>query len=320
MAIIGEKPWVKVVEENQYYGKFVVEPLEKGYGVTLGNSLRRVLLSSLPGSAITSIKIDGVVHEFSTVPGMVEDMMNVILNLKEVVVKSHADSPKSITLKAKGKKEVKASDIEHDAEVEIINPDKHIATLESAGKLAIEMVVERGRGFSSAADNKKTGQAIGVLPIDSIFTPIRKVNLTTEEVRVGREINYDKLVLEVWTTGAIKPSEAVMESARILARHVDLFINLGKPVESLGLASPQPASTEDAALDMTIEDFEFSARSYNCLRSGGIKTIRDLVQYSEADLMKIKNFGAKSGKEIKEKLTEHNLSLRGEEINQGEEV
>jgi len=314
MAILGEKPWVKVAEENPTYGRFVVEPLERGYGATLGNSLRRVLLASLSGAAVTSIKVDGVVHEFSTIPGMVEDLMDVILNIKEVVIKSHSESPKVITLKAKGKGIVTAADIEHDAEIEIVNPDKHIATMEGSGKLNIEMTVERGKGFVAAEGNKKANQAIGRIPIDAIFTPIRKVNLTTEEVRVGQEINYDRLVLDVWTTGAISPSDAVKESAKIIARHVDLFINLGKPVEALEIIPVSHGGKEDGTLDMTIEDFELSARSYNCLRAAGIKLLRELVQYSEADLMRIKNFGAKSGKEIKEKLTELNLALKGEII------
>jgi len=318
MVMIGEKPWVRYVPESDTFGKFVVEPLERGYGATLGNSLRRVLLSSLPGAAVTSIKIEGVPHEFSTMPGVVEDVLEIVLNVKEMVFKSHAEGAKTLKLKAKNKGEIKASDIEHDAEIEIVNPDVKIATLESGGKLEMEMVVEKGKGYVSSERNKKPGQPIGTIPVDSIFTPVLKVNISTEEVRVGREINYDRLVLDVWTNGSIKPDEAMMESAKVLARHVDMFVHLGKKSDVLGIPVPGKEQVEESVLEMSVEDLELSARSSNCLKKAGIKVIGDLIKRSEVELMNIKNFGAKSAREIAEKLKEYKLSLKGEKA-EGEE-
>jgi DNA-directed RNA polymerase subunit alpha len=310
MIMIGEKPWVRHVPQEENHGKFVVEPLEKGYGSTLGNSLRRVLLSSLQGAAITSIKIDNVSHEFSTMPGIVEDVLQLILNIKEIVIKSHTDEPKIITLKAKGKGEVKASDITHDAEIDIVNGDLVIANLESNGKLNIEMVVEKGKGYVTSERNKKPNQAIGTIPIDSVFTPVLKVNITTEEVRVGQEINYDRLILDVWTNGSILPEDAVKESAKILARHVDMFVNIGQRAESLGIKVSGKEEAKESILEMSIDDLELSARSSNCLKKAGIKSVGELVGYEEADLMKIKNFGAKSAKEVMEKLKEYKMDLK----------
>lgn len=310
MIMIGEKPWVKYVPQTDNYGKFIVEPLERGYGSTLGNALRRVLLSSLPGAAVSSIKIDGVSHQFSTIPGVVEDVLQIILNIKEIVIRSHTDEPKVINIKAKGKGQVKASDIIHDAEVEIVNGALVIANLENNGKLNIEMTVERGKGYVAADRNKKANQSIGTVPIDSIFTPVLKVNIATEEVRVGQEINYDRLILDVWTNGSITPEEAVKESAKILARHVDMFVNLGQRAESLGIAVSGKEEAKESVLEMNIEDLELSARSSNCLKKAGIKTVGELIDYSELDLMKIKNFGAKSAKEVIEKLKEYKLSLK----------
>jgi DNA-directed RNA polymerase subunit alpha len=310
MIMIGEKPWVKYVPQTENYGKFVVEPLERGYGSTLGNALRRVLLSSLPGSAVSSVKIDNISHQFSTIPGVVEDVLQIILNIKEIVIRSHTDEPKTITLKAKGKGQVKASDITHDAEIDIVNGDLVIANLESNGKLNIEMVVERGKGYVVAERNKKPNQAIGTIPIDSIFTPVLKVNVSTEEVRVGQEINYDRLILDVWTNGTITPDEAVKESAKILARHVDMFVNLGQRAEALGVAVSGKEESKESILEMNIDDLELSARSSNCLKKAGIKTVGKLIDYSEPDLMKIKNFGAKSAKEVIEKLREYKLTLK----------
>ena len=310
MIMIGEKPWVKYVPQTENYGRFIVEPLERGYGSTLGNTLRRVLLSSLPGAAVTSIKIDGTAHEFSTIPGVVEDVLQIILNIKEIVIRSHTDEPKIVTLKAKGKGQVKASDITHDAEIDIVNGDLVIANLENNGKLNIEMTVEKGKGYVVAVRNKKSNQSIGTVPIDSIFTPVLKVNITTEEVRVGQEINYDRLILDVWTNGSISPEEAVKESAKILARHVDMFVNLGQRAESLGIAVSGKEEAKESILEMSIDDLELSARSSNCLKKAGIKTVGELVEYSEGDLMKIKNFGAKSAKEVAEKLKEYKISLK----------
>lgn len=309
MVMIGEKPWVKYEEISDREGKFIVEPLERGYGATLGNSLRRVLLSSLPGAAVTSIVIEDVPHEFSTIAGVTEDVLEIMLNVKEIVVKSHSDVPKLIKLSAKGKGEIKAGDIEHDAEVEIINPDLKIATLDSKGKMKMELVVEKGKGYVPAERNKKSGQPTGTIPVDSIFSPVLKVNITTEEVRVGQEINYDKLILHVWTNGALPPDVAVKESAKILARHVDMFVHLGQKSEVLGIPIKGAEEKAESAIDMTVEDLELSARSYNCLKSAGIKTVGELIKYSEEDLMNLKNFGLKSLNEIREKLSEYKIDI-----------
>jgi len=313
MVSLGEKPWVRVAELNETFGQFVVEPLPRGYGATLGNPLRRILLSSLTGAAITAIKIDGVSHEFSTIPGVMEDVLHLLLNIKEIVVRSHSDQPKTVTLKAKGKGEIKAGDIEHDAEIEIVNPDQKIATLDTNGKLAIEFIVERGRGFIPAARNKKPNLPVGFIPTDSIFTPVLKVNLAQEEVRVGQEINYDRLVMSVWTNGSLKPDEAVKESAKILARHVDLFVHLGEKADFLGLDLEKREEAPAQVMEMSVDDMEFSSRSLNCLKSAGIKNVRDLVSYSEEELMKLKNFGTKSLDEVRAKLIEYKLNLKGEE-------
>lgn len=310
MIMIGEKPWVRHVAQDENHGKFIVEPLERGYGSTLGNTLRRVLLSSLPGAAVTSIKVDGISHEYSTIPGVLEDVLQIILNIKSIVIRSHSDEPKVITLKVKGKGEVKASQIEHDADIDIVNGDLVIATLEGNGKLNIEMTVEKGKGYVVAERNKKGGQAIGTVPIDSIFTPVSKVNITTEEVRVGQEINYDRLILDVWTNGSMSPEDAVKESAKILSRHVDMFVNLGQRSESLGISVSGKDEGRESVLEMSVDDLELSARSSNCIKKAGIKTVGELVEYAEGDLMKIKNFGAKSAKEVMDKLKEYKINLK----------
>ncbi len=314
MISIGEKPWVRAAEVSDTFGQFVVEPLDRGFGATLGNSLRRVLLSSLYGAAITAVKIEGVAHSFSTIPGVLEDVLHVLLNIKEIVVRSHSEQPKVVKLKAKGKGEVKARDIEHDAEIEIVNPDLKIATLDSSGKLEMEMIIERGKGYVSSERNKKPNLAVGYIPTDSIFTPVLKVNLSTEEVRVGQEINYDRLVLSVWTNGSVRPDEAVKESARILSKHVDLFIHLGEKVDILGIEAEGKPEVSEAVLEMNIEDLELSARSLNCLKKAGIKTVGELIANSLEDLMRFKNFGAKSLEEVREKLAEYKLALKGEKI------
>ena len=310
MPLLTERPWVKFLPESNTYGRFVVEPLERGYGTTLGNSLRRVLLASLPGAAVVFIRIEGVPHEFSTIKGVVEDVLEIILNIKQLVIKSHAEGTKTIHLRAKGKGKITAADIEHDAEIEIMNQDLHLATLESDGKLEIEMSVEKGKGYSTSANNKKLNHPLGTIPVDSIFTPVLKVNLSTEEIRVGREINYDRLILDVWTNGSIAPDDAVRESAKILAKHVDMFINLGERIEvSSALAEEE---VEPGVLEMSIDDLELSARSSNCLKKGGVNTVRDLIKLTVEELMKIKHFGNKSAKEIAEKLKEYSLHLKGE--------
>lgn len=310
MVVIGEKPWVRYQNESDTYGRFILEPLERGFGTTLGNSMRRVLLSSLPGAAITSIKIAGAPHEFSTIDGVKEDVLQIILNIKELTIKSYSDTPKVIKLKAKGKGEVTAEALEHDAEVEIINKDHVIATLDPSGKLDIEMVVERGKGFVPSERNKKPSLSVGSIPIDSIFTPILKVNVTTEEVRVGQEINYDRLILDVWTNGAMKPEEAVVESAKIMARHVDLFVHLGQKSDVLGISVPGKEESAESVMDMSIDDLELSARSSNCLRKAGIKTVGEIMKYSVEEMLKFKNFGLKSLNEVREKLAEYKIQLK----------
>jgi DNA-directed RNA polymerase subunit alpha len=311
--MMSDKPWVKTIENSDTFGQFVVEPLERGFGATLGNSLRRVLLSSLTGSAITAVKIEGVAHPFTTMDGLAEDVLHMLLNLKEVVVRSHSEQPKTIKLKAKGKGEVKAGDIEHDAEIEIINPDHVIANLDSSGKIDMEIIVDRGKGFITADENKKSHMPVGYIPIDSIFSPVQKVNLSVEETRVGQEINYDRLVLSIWTNGAIKPEDALKESAKIMQRHVDLFIHLGEKVDLLGVEADRKDEVPKSVIDMTIDDLELSARSLNCLQKAGVKTVGELISYSLSDLMKFKNFGSKSLDEVQEKLAEYKLSLKEEE-------
>ncbi len=314
MVSIGEKPWVKTAETTETFGKFVVEPLEKGYGATLGNALRRVLLSSLSGASITAVKIEGVSHPFSTLSGMQEDVLQLLLNLKELIVSSHSEQPKTITLKAKGKGEVLAKDIEHDAEVEIRNPEHVIAHLDNSGKLEISMIVERGKGYIPAERNKKQTLPAGFLPTDSLFSPVLKVNMATDEIRVGQEINYDRLVLSIWTNGSIKPEDALKESAKILARQIDMFVHLGEKVEVLRSDAERTEEIPKTVLEMNVEDLELTARSLNCLEKAQIKTVAELVSFSEEELMKFKNFGSKSLDEVKEKLAEYKLSLKGEKV------
>ena len=310
-----EKPKIEIVEisEDNRYGKFVCEPLERGYGTTLGNSLRRILLSSLQGAAITSIRIEGVLHEFSTIPGVRDDVTNIILNLKSLCLKMHSEEPCVINIEVKGEKEVTAADISVPADVEILNPDLHIATVNEDGALKIEMTVERGRGYVPADKNKKPEHVIGIIPIDSIFSPIQRVNYTVKDTRVGNVTDYDKLTLEVWTDGSIRPEEAVSKSASILVAHLKLFQNMaGLPQEEEkeeGTFTEEPEDETSKVLEMTIEDLDLSVRSYNCLKRAGINTVADLAAKSEEDMMKVRNLGRKSLEEVKKKLQEYDLSL-----------
>jgi len=314
MVMIGEKPWVRFEPVEEGYGRFIVEPLERGYGSTLGNSMRRVLLSSLVGAAVTSIRIEEVSHEFSTVPNVVEDVLQIILNIKKMILRSHSDAPKIIKLEAKGKGEVKAGDIKHDSEIEIVNPDHHLATLESGGKLNIELVVEKGRGFVPSERNKKPNQPLGTIPTDSIFTPVKKVNVTTEEVRVGQEINYDRLILDVWTNKAITPEDAVKQSAELLAKHVNMFIHIGERSDALAIHVPGEGEIDSATLEMSIDDLDLSSRSLNCLKKASINTVGELIDLTENDLLKIKSLGSKSFDEIKDTLAKFNLVLKGSSL------
>lgn len=305
-----EKPRIETVEMDGVYGKFVVEPLERGYGITLGNSLRRILLSSLPGAAVTSIRIDGVLHEFSTIPGVAEDTTDIVLNLKELLVKVHSDEVVVGRLSVDREGPVTAADIEVPADVEILNPDLHIATLEKGGKLEMELTFKRGRGYVSAERNKSPDQPIGVIAIDSIFTPVRRVNYEIEDTRVGQQTDYDRLILEVVTDGSIAPDEAVSLSAKILIEHLRLFVSLTDLAEDVEIMVEKEEEEKDRLLDMTIEELDLSVRSYNCLKRAGINTVEELTRKTEEDMMKVRNLGKKSLQEVKEKLAALNLSLR----------
>ncbi len=310
-----EKPKIECVELSQdnRYGKFVVEPLERGYGTTLGNSLRRILLSSLPGAAVTTVKIEGVLHEFSTIPGVVQDVPDIILNLKELSMKLHSDESKTLVIDVEGKRTVTAADIITDSDVEILNPDLTIATLDSNGKLYMEITVEKGRGYVSAERNKKPGQPIGIIPVDSIFTPIRRVNYFIENTRVGQITDYDKLTLEVWTNGSIKPDEATSLGAKILNEHLMLFIDLTEHVNDVEIMVEKEEDKKEKVLEMTVEELDLSVRSYNCLKRAGINTVEELIQKTEEDMMKVRNLGRKSLDEVNQKLAALGLGLRKSE-------
>lgn len=306
-----EKPRIERVEvgEGGRYAKFAIEPLERGFGQTLGNSLRRVLLSSLPGVAVSSCKIEGVQHEFSTVPGVKEDVAEIILNLKNISAVLHSDGPKLVTIDASGECEVTAGDIKCDEEVEIVNPDLHIATLNSDAHLQMQITLEKGRGYVVADRNKTPNMPIGVIPVDSIFTPIRKVNYTVENTRVGQITDYDKLTLEVWTDGSIAPDEATSLAAKILNSHLLLFVNLTDNVPTVDL-TPAQDDKQEKVLEMTIEELDLSVRAYNCLKRAGINTVAELVQRNQEDMMKVRNLGKKSLEEVEQKLMAVGLNLR----------
>lgn len=304
-----EKPNIECLEvdETKNYAKFVCEPLERGYGVTIGNSLRRILLSSLPGAAITSIKIDGVVHEFSTIPNVVEDVPELIVNLKAVRLKMDENEEKIIRIDYKGEGEVTAGDITTDGTVEILNPELHIATVSEGGHLVIEMTVDKGRGYNTADKNKKPNQDISVLPIDSIYTPVRKVNYSVENTRVGQMVDFDKLIIEVWTDGSLKPYEALSLAAKVMTGHLELFIDLSEATKNTQVMVEKEESKKEKVLEKSIEDLELSVRSFNCLKRAGIATVEDLVNRSESDMMKVRNLGKKSLDEVINKL--HSLGL-----------
>ncbi|MCL4516151.1 MAG: DNA-directed RNA polymerase subunit alpha, partial [Firmicutes bacterium] len=297
-----EKPKIECANMTDNYGKFVVEPLERGYGTTLGNSLRRILLSSLPGAAVTSVKIDGVLHEFSTIEGVVEDVTDIILNLKELLVKLHTDEPTLLRIEAEGEGEVTAGDIKAGSDMEILNPDLHIATLDKGARFFAEIAVEKGRGYVPAERNKKPDQPIGVIPVDSIFTPVRKVNYTIEDTRVGQVTDYDKLTLEVWTDGSIAPDQATSLAARILNEHLMLFVNLTEGASEVEIMVEKEEEKRDKLLEMTIEELDLSVRSYNCLKRAGINSVEELTRKTEEDMMKVRNLGRKSLEEVRQKL------------------
>lgn len=312
-----EKPKIETegLSNDGTYGKFIVEPLERGFGTTLGNSLRRVLISSLPGVAVTSIKIDGVVHEFSTIPGVKEDVTEIVLNIKGLIAKLHCDGPKTVEINAEGPCDVTADSIKCDSEVEILNPEMHIATLGEGAKLYMELTLDKGRGYISAERNKANMSAgvIGELPVDSIYTPVLKVNFNVENTRVGQSIDYDKLTLEVWTNGIISAQEAVSLAARILSEHLNLFADLSDKGSNAEIMVEKDDKGKEKVLEMTIEELDLSVRSFNCLKRAGINTVEDLINKSEDDMMKVRNLGRKSLEEVIWKMASLGFNLRKED-------
>ncbi|MDP4153244.1 MAG: DNA-directed RNA polymerase subunit alpha [Bacillota bacterium] len=311
-----EKPKLEIAEvaDDGSYGRFVIEPLEKGYGTTLGNSLRRILLSSLPGYAATSIKIDGVLHEFSTIPGVKEDVTELVLNIKQLIVKLHSDGPKVVYIEAEGEQEVTAADIKCDSEVEIINPDLHIAYLNPEGKLRMEITLNRGRGYVSSERNKQQDQTvIGVIAVDSIYTPVMKVNYTVEPTRVGQSLNFDKLTLELWTNKTIDATSALSLAAKIMSEHLSLFIELSDEAMTAEVLFEKEETKKEKVLEMTIEELDLSVRSFNCLKRAGINTVEDIIQRTEEDMMKVRNLGRKSLEEVIGKLESLGLGLKKDE-------
>ena len=304
-----EKPNIECLEvdDTKNYAKFVCEPLERGYGVTIGNSLRRILLSSLPGCAITSVKIDGVLHEFSCIPNVVEDVPEIIVNLKNVRLKFDGNEEKTLRIEHKGEGEVTAGDIITDGTVEILNPDLHIATVSEGGNLVMEMTADRGSGYNSSEKNKKPNQDISVLPIDSIYTPVKKVNYQVENTRVGQMVDYDKLTIEVWTDGSLKSHEALSLAAKVMTGHLELFIDLSEATKNTQIMIEKEESKKEKVLEMSIEELELSVRSFNCLKRAGIATVEDLTNKSETDMLKVRNLGKKSFDEVTAKL--HSLGL-----------
>ncbi len=312
-----EKPNYKITDyvESNFYGKFELEPLERGFGTTLGNALRRVMLSSLPGSAISSVKIEGALHEFQTVEGIVEDVTTIILNLKQVVLKNHSEEMKTVRIDVDKEGPVTAGDIDHDSDIEILNPDLVIANVAKGGHLVMEMTVSNGRGYVKSEENKKLLdiKKVGVIPIDSLFSPIERVSYDVESARVGQDESYDKLVMQVWTNGSMRPEEAIALASRILIEHFNILTNLSNIADMTGMMIEKTEDPKVKALETTIEDLDFSVRAYNCLKRAGIHTLQDLVNKSESEMMKIRNLGKKSLKEVLDKVRELGLVLRDED-------
>ncbi|KGP72463.1 DNA-directed RNA polymerase subunit alpha [Pontibacillus yanchengensis] len=307
-----EKPKIETVEisDDATFGKFVVEPLERGYGTTLGNSLRRILLSSLPGAAVTSVQMDGALHEFSTIDGVVEDVTTIVINLKKLALKIFSEETKTLEIDVQGEGSVTAADITHDSDVEILNPEIHIATLQTNASLRMRITAEKGRGYRPAEANNHDDQPIGVIPVDSIFTPISRVTYQVENTRVGQVTNFDKLTLDVWTDGSIRPEEAVSLGAKIYMEHLNIFVGLTDEAQKAEIMVEKEEDQKEKVLEMTIEELDLSVRSYNCLKRAGINTVQELAQKSEEDMMKVRNLGRKSLEEVKHKLEELGLGLR----------
>ncbi len=310
-----EKPNIETVEvsDDATFGKFVVEPLERGYGTTLGNSLRRILLSSLPGAAVTSVQIDGALHEFSTIDGVVEDVTTIILNLKKLALKIYSEDVKTLEIDAQGEGVVTAADLTYDIDVEILNPELPIATLNSSGKFYMKITAERGRGYRTAEENKTDNQPIGVIPVDSIFTPVSRVSYQVENTRIGQSSNYDKLTFDVWTNGSIRHEEAVSLGAKVFTVHLNIFVSLTDDAQKAEIMVEKEEDQKEKVLEMTIEELDLSVRSYNCLKRAGINTVQELATKTEEDMMKVRNLGRKSLDEVKNKLAELDLSLRSDD-------
>ena len=306
-----EKPRIECIESptDDSYGKYVIEPLERGYGTTLGNSLRRVLLSSLPGTAVTSIRIAGVQHEFSTIPGVKEDVTEIVLNIKRIIARLHSDEPKTVYIEASGECEVTAGDIKADSEVEILNPELHLATLGPDASLSIELTIDHGRGYVPADKNKGSQQVIGTIPVDSIYTPVLKVNYAVENTRVGNQTDFDKLTLEVWTDKTISPRDAVSLGAKILVDHFTLFTDLSDSIGNRSTVVEKVETQRDKVLEMTIEELDLSVRSFNCLKRANINTVEDLISKTQDEMIKVRNLGRKSLEEVEHKLAMMGLSL-----------
>lgn len=310
-----EKPKIETVEisDDATFGKFVVEPLERGYGTTLGNSLRRILLSSLPGAAVTSVQIEGVLHEFSTVDGVVEDVTTIILNLKKLALKIYSEEEKTLEVEVQGEGAVTAADLTFDSDVEVLNPDLHIATLNSNSKFYMKLTAAKGRGYRTADENKQESQPIGVIPIDSAFTPVSRVTYQVENTRVGQITDYDKLTLDVTTNGSVRPEEAVSLGAKVFTEHLNIFVDLTEDAQNAEIMVEKEEDQKEKVLEMTIEELDLSVRSYNCLKRAGINTVQELTTKSEDDMMKVRNLGRKSLDEVKNKLEDLDLSLRKED-------
>ena len=308
-----EKPNSTKVDESTNYGKFVIEPLERGYGTTLGNSLRRILLSSLPGSAVSSIQIDGVLHEFSTIDGVMEDVTQIILNIKKIAIKNHSEEQKVIEIDVDGPATVTAADIKADDDIEVLNPEQYICSIAEGGHVHMQMTVSNGRGYVPADQNKNGDMPIGVIAVDSIFTPINRVNYQVESTRVGKRNDFDKLTLDVWTNGSISPREAISLAAKILSDHLNIFIDLSDEAKNTEIMVEKEETQKEKKLEMTIEELDLSVRSYNCLKRAGINTVQELTNKTEADMMKVRNLGRKSLEEVKAKLHDLGLSLRSDD-------
>ncbi len=312
-----EKPIYKITDyiENNNYGKFELEPLERGFGTTIGNALRRVMLSSMPGSAIVAVKIDGVMHEFQTIDGVVEDVTSIVLNLKSIVIKNNTDEIKTAHLSVSEERVVKASDIVADPDVEIVNPDQVIATLAKGGKLDMEFIIANGRGYVPSTENKHyiENAAVGFIPIDAIYSPIERISYDVENARVGQDANYDKLIMNVYTNGSIRPEEAMALGAKILVEHLNVITNLSEIADTTGIMNAKQEDSKQKKLETTIDDLDFSVRAYNCLKRAGINTLGDLTEKSELEMMKIRNLGKKSLKEVIDKIKDTGLKFRDED-------